>query len=270
MFGDAGQDVLYGQDGDDTVWGGADDDDIYGELGADVLYGEDGEDAILGDRGGVQNRYETGSRSTSTTLSQPPAVTYTSRRDGSVSREADLLHDVNGTDFVGGATSAPMPLDGITYGGADRIRGGDGHDSIHAGAGDDLVNGDTGGDSVFGDRGMDVLWGGLGRACAPTDAACLADPGTRASGSTTWSAARTRTSSTGVPAVSTAPARPSPAGRAAPAAVPVTTKKDGTTDPCSWFEMTDRADDVATTPRPSPTTSTTRASTGSTAAGTAT
>ena len=27
---------------------------------------------------------------------------------------------------------------------------------------------------------------------------------------------------------------------------PVTTKKDGTTDPCSWFEMTDRADDVVT------------------------
>ena len=68
MFGDAGQDVLYGQDGDDTVWGGTDDDDIYGELGADVLYGQDGEDAILGDRGGVQDRYETGSRSTSTTL----------------------------------------------------------------------------------------------------------------------------------------------------------------------------------------------------------
>ena len=44
------------------------DDDVYGELGADVLYGEAGEDAILGDRGGVQDRYENGSRSTSTTL----------------------------------------------------------------------------------------------------------------------------------------------------------------------------------------------------------
>ena len=94
-----------------------------------------------------------------------------------MSREADLLHDVNGADFVGGATSAPMPLDGITFGGADRIRGGDGHDSIHAGAGDDLANGDSGGDSVFGDRGNDVMWGGAGRVCAHTDAACLADPG---------------------------------------------------------------------------------------------
>ena len=53
------------------------DDDVYGELGADVLYGEDGEDAILGDRGGVQDRYENGSRSTSTTLTTPPAVTFT-------------------------------------------------------------------------------------------------------------------------------------------------------------------------------------------------
>ena len=55
-----------------------------------------------------------------------------------------------------------MPLDGITFGGVDRIRGGDGHDSIHAGAGDDLANGDSGGDSVFGDRGNDVMWGGAG------------------------------------------------------------------------------------------------------------
>ena len=28
----------------------------------------------------------------------------------------------------------------------------------------------------------------------------------------------------------------------------MTTKKDGTTDPCSWFEMTDRADDDLTVP----------------------
>ena len=105
LFGDTGQDVLYGQDGGDTIRGGEGDDDVYGELGADILYGEAGEDAILGDRGGIQNRYETGSRSISTTLTQPPALTYTSRRAGSVSREADLLHDVNGTDFVGGATA---------------------------------------------------------------------------------------------------------------------------------------------------------------------
>ena len=143
------------------------------------------------------------------TLTMPPAVTYTSRLDGSVSREADLLHDVNGTDFVGGATSAPMPLDGITYGGADRIRGGDGHDSIHAGAGDDLVNGDTGGDSVFGDRGNDVMWGGAGRACAHDGRGLPGRPGRqRRVRSTTWSAARTRTSSTGARAASTGPARP--------------------------------------------------------------
>lgn len=246
--GGAGQDVLYGQDGDDTIRGGADDDDIYGELGADVLHGEDGEDAVLGDRGGVQDRYEDGSRSTSTTLEQPPAVTYVSRRDGSVSREADLLHDVDGDSFVGGPTSTPMPLDGITFGGADRIRGGNGHDSIHGGAGDDLVNGDAGGDAVFGGRGDDVLWGGLGRSCAVTDAECLADPGTEdewidhiAGGKDAdvidW---RPR----GVFGTG-----PTHTGRTCTTGtVPATTKKDGTTDPCSWFEMTDRANDDAAVP----------------------
>ena len=165
-----------------------------------------------------------------------------------------------------------MPLDGITYGGADRIRGGDGHDSIHAGAGDDLVNGDTGGDSVFGDRGNDVLWGGPGVPAHRPTRRAWPTRAPRVSASTTWPAGRTRTSSTGARAASTERVRPSPAGRAAPAPSRVTTKKDGTTDPCSWFEMTERADDVATSTsrRRSPTTSTTRASTGSTAAGTAT
>jgi Ca2+-binding RTX toxin-like protein len=245
VFGDGGQDVLYGQDGADTISGGADDDDVYGELGADVLYGEGGDDAILGDRGGVQDRYEDGTRSVVSSLTQPPAVSYTSRRSGSVSRETDLLHDVNGTDFVGGASSTAMPLNGITFGGADRIRGGDGHDSIHAGAGDDLVNGDTGGDAIFGDRGADVLWGGLGRACAPTEASCLADPGTtdewidhlvggKDADVLDW---RPR----GVYGTG-----PTFTGRTcSTSTVPVTTKKDGTTDPCSWFEMTNRADDTA-------------------------
>ncbi|MBO9522222.1 MAG: hypothetical protein J7518_11850 [Nocardioidaceae bacterium] len=248
VYGDAGQDVLYGQDGGDTVWGGADDDDLYGELGADLLYGQDGEDAILGDRGGIQDRYETGARSTTTTLNQPPAETLVTRRSGSVSREADLLHDVNGTDFTGSASSAPMPLDGISYGGADRIRGGDGHDSIHAGAGDDLANGDTGGDYVFGDRGADVLWGGLGRACAPTDAACQADRGATGEWVDHLVGGKDNDVIDWRPrgVYGTGPAftgRTCTTGTA-----PVTTKKDGTTDPCSWFEMTGRDDDVTSSP----------------------
>ncbi len=246
LFGDGGEDVVYGQDGDDTVRGGAGDDDLYGELGDDTLYGEDGEDAILGDRGGVQDRYESGSRSRSVSLKQPPAESFTSRLAGTVSREADLMHDVDGTDFVGGATSTAMPLDGIAFGGADRIRGGNGRDSVHGGAGDDLANGDTGGDTVFGDGGRDVLWGGQGRACAADDAACQADPGAdgehvdhlaggkdedvidwRPRGSYGTGPTHTgRTCSTGTD--------------------PVTTKKDGTFDPCSWFEMTGRDDDTGT------------------------
>jgi hypothetical protein len=175
-------------------------------------------------------------------------VTYVSRRSGSVSREADLLHDVNGTDFAGSASATPMPLDGITFGGADRIRGGDGHDSIHAGAGDDLVNGDAGGDSVFGDRGLDVLWGGLGRTCAPTDAACLADPGVTGEWIDHLSGGKNEDVIDWRPR-GVYGTGPTLAGRTcSTSSVPVTTKKDGTTDPCAWFEMTDRADDVATTP----------------------
>lgn len=247
VFGDGGDDVLYGQDGVDTIWGGVDDDDIYGELGADLLFGEEGEDAILGDRGGVQNRYEDGTRSVSSSLTQPPAVTYTSRPAGSVSREADLLHDVNGVDFVGGATTVAMPLDGITYGGIDRIRGGAGNDSIHAGAGADLVNGDSGGDVVFGGRGADVMWGGFGKVCTAVEATCLADPGLKGEyvdhlfggkdeDIIDW---RPR-GAYGVLDQGVYKGRTCIIGTA-----PAATKKGGPTyDPCAWFEMTERSDDV--------------------------
>ncbi|MBB6625724.1 hypothetical protein H5V45_00190 [Nocardioides sp. KIGAM211] len=245
VYGDGGQDVLYGQDGDDEVYGGADDDDLYGELGADRLFGEDGEDAILGDRGGVQDRYETGARSTTTSLKMPPALTYTSRRSGSVSREADLLHDVNGTDFVGSATATAMPLDGITYGGADRIRGGAGRDSIHGGAGDDLANGDAGGDAVFGGRGADVLWGGVGQVCTMADTACQAEPGANGEFIDALFGGKDGDVIDWRPrgVYGTAPDYAGRTCTTGPA--PVTTQKDGTTDPCSWFEMTDRANDVA-------------------------
>ena len=246
ILGDTGQDVLYGQDGDDTIRGGADDDDVYGELGADLLFGEAGEDAILGDRGGVQNRYETGSRTVTSTLQMPPQVTYRSRLDGSVSREADLLHDANGTS-VGSVSAAAMPLDGITYGGIDRIRGGDGNDSIHAGAGADLVNGDTGGDYVFGGRGNDAMWGGQGRPCAEADATCQADPGVNGEwvdhlmggkdeDVIDWRPRGTYGTLSGTTYVNRT---------CSTSAIPATTKKDGTTDPCSWFEMTGRDNDVA-------------------------
>ena len=243
ISGDAGEDVLYGQDGGDTIIGGTGDDDIYGELGDDTLLGEDGEDAILGDRGGLQNRYETGTkRSVSSTLQMPPQVTYTSRLDGSVSREADLLHDTNGTSF--GDVKAPaMPLDGITYGGVDKIRGGNGNDSIHAGAGADLVNGDTGGDYVFGGRGNDVMWGGQGRPCRESETACQADPGLKGEfvdhlmGGKDEDVIDWRPRGTYGPGTT----RTCVVGTA-----PAATKKGGPTyDPCTWFEMTDRDNDVA-------------------------
>ncbi len=244
--GGGGDDVLYGQDGDDVIWAGTGDDDVYGELGDDVLHGEDGEDAILGDRGGIRNRYEDGSRSVTTSVNQPPAVTYVSRREGSVSREVDQLHDVNGTDFVGSGAGAAMAKDGITRGGADRISGGPGHDSLYGGFGDDLVNGDSGGDAVLGGRGNDALWGGRGADCAgvttePARTTCLADRGTddahvdylfggkdddvidwRPRGSTTTPG--TTCSLTAAPFTTVTKAK----GK--------TTQS--TVDPCSWLEMT--------------------------------
>jgi Ca2+-binding RTX toxin-like protein len=243
ISGDAGEDVLYGQDGGDTINGGTGDDDIYGELGDDTLLGEDGEDAILGDRGGLQNRYETGTtRSVSSTLQMPPQVTYRSRLDGSVSREADLLHDTNGTSF-GDVKATAMPLDGITYGGVDRIRGGNGNDSIHAGAGADLVNGDTGGDYVFGGRGNDVMWGGQGGLCAETDALCQAKPGANGElvdhlmGGKDEDVIDWRPRGT---------YGPGPTRTCVVGTVPAATKKGGPTyDPCTWFEMTGRDNDVA-------------------------
>ncbi|MBC7680028.1 MAG: calcium-binding protein, partial [Pseudorhodobacter sp.] len=246
LYGDGGQDTIYGQDGNDVIRGGAGDDDLYGELGADTLYGDDGDDAILGDRGGVQDRYEDGTRSRSTTLNMPPAVSYTSRRAGTVSREADLLHDVNGTSFSAAATAPPMPLDGVAFGGPDRIRGGNGNDAIHGGAGNDLANGDTGGDTVFGDAGKDVLWGGQGRSCAATDTTCQADAG--ASGEYVDHLAGGK----GEDVIDWRPrgvygTGPTFTGRTcSTSGDPVTTQKDGTTDPCSWFELTDRADDNGT------------------------
>ena len=162
LFGEGGDDFIYGQDGNDTAWGGDQDDDIYGELGNDTLFGEADDDSILGDRGGVRDVYRDGSESFTMTVTQVPKVTFEGFPSGSVTRVADLLHDVNGDEFVGSGSTSPMPHDGINEGGDDRIRGGTGHDTVHAGFGDDLANGDSGGDWVFGDDGADVLWGGKG------------------------------------------------------------------------------------------------------------
>lgn len=87
----------------------------------------------------------------------PPAESYTRFRLGSYDR-VDLLHDTDGTNWIGSSTAAPMPHNGMDEGGNDSIRGGLGNDTIHAGFGDDLANGDSGGDQVFGDDGADVLW----------------------------------------------------------------------------------------------------------------
>ncbi|HEU5000489.1 MAG TPA: calcium-binding protein, partial [Lapillicoccus sp.] len=168
LFGDAGDDTAYGQDGDDVVRGGADGDDLYGELGDDRVLGEDGDDAIVGDRGGIVDQYEDGTRAVTVTLNAPPAVSYTARTKGSLTRLVDLRHDVNGDAFVGNGTDPAMPYDGVDFSdkdladGNDYLRGGAGDDSLHGGHGDDLANGDSGGDTVFGGDGADVLWGGKG------------------------------------------------------------------------------------------------------------
>jgi Ca2+-binding RTX toxin-like protein len=184
LWGDGGQDTIYGQDGDDHIYGdtgstakvdatspavvndngGIDpaqnnDDDLYGELGNDIMYGELGDDAMVGDRGGIVDQYQSGTNDFTIDDTQVPQIHYEGFIAGSVTRQTDLQHDVNGDAFIAGSV---MPHRGDTEGGTDMMRGGLGHDSMHGGNGDDIMNGDSGGDIVFGDDGADVLWGGQG------------------------------------------------------------------------------------------------------------
>lgn len=262
LYGDGGDDGMWGQDGNDAMYGGGDDDDMYGELGDDTMYGNDGEDAMVGDRGGVVNQYlnadDVAARSFTVTLSQVPQETYTGFRAGQYDRRVDLRHDVDGDAFVGSPTSAAMPHNGMDEGGIDQIRGGAGNDNIHAGFGDDLANGDSGGDQVFGGDGADVLWGGKG--CDPVLNA--ATPDCLAGG--VFSAESRGTNDRFVDHVFGgvgATSGPSIAGalgsdvvdfnprgaypnNCAAGAWPASLGQ-ATVDPCSWFLMTDKADDAS-------------------------
>ena len=51
----------------------------------------------------------------------------------------------------------------LALGGADRVRGGDGHDCLVGGTGGDRLRGEDGDDRLTGDSGGDVLSGGPGR-----------------------------------------------------------------------------------------------------------
>ncbi|MQA61466.1 MAG: calcium-binding protein [Actinophytocola sp.] len=256
LFGDGGNDGMWGQDGDDTMHGNAGDDEMYGELGDDTLFGNDGDDAILGDRGGVAMQHlDDGDEPEqfTVTLDQVPQESFTAFRRNTVDKRADLLHDVDGNVFVGGPNSPEMPHPGLTEGGADRIRGGAGFDQVHAGFGDDLINGDSGGDVLFGDDGADVMWGG--RGCDPVLDAATADcqdgdgqfdPHARGENDRFVDHSF---GGEGDDIMDYNPRGTYP-DDCAPGTTPVTTgsgKNAVTVDPCSWFEMTDKADgDLAT------------------------
>jgi Ca2+-binding RTX toxin-like protein len=258
LFGEGGDDFVYGQDGDDQVRGGDGDDDLYGELGDDRLFGEAGEDAILGDRGGIRDVYENGSRSRVASMNAPPAISYTSRWAGTVSREVDLLHEVNGNAFVGSGSAAVLAHDGVSEGGNDQIRGGSGHDSLHGGAGDDLVNGDSGGDTVFGGDGADVLWGGKGcdatgpdngPGCSPGG---VFDPAARGTNDRFADYLFGGKGATSGPSVANGGFgadvldwRPRGTYTGCTDAAWPETIGDQTSDPCVWFEMTNLTDSGA-------------------------
>jgi hypothetical protein len=257
LWGDAGEDTMYGQDGNDLMYGdtgtttapGDGADDMYGELGDDRMWGDGGDDAMVGDRGGIVDVFQNGSSHFVIDNSQVPQIHYDGFLAGSVTRQVDLQHDVNGDAFAASGTAPPMPHRGDLEGGNDRIRGGDDHDSIHGGFGDDLANGDSGGDIVFGDDGADALWGGKG-GTDPADpnargvndslvdylfggkgatSGPSVDPNTGASGSDIidWHTRGTY----GVPGPTTCTANPWPQtfGNG---------KSATTVDPCTWFEMT--------------------------------
>ena len=272
LWGDAGEDTIYGQDGDDHIYGdtgslaktdatapaqvndgggtaGRNDDDLYGELGNDVMYGEFGDDAMVGDRGGIVDQYQSGSNDFVIDNSQVPQIHYEGFISGSVTRQVDLQHDVNGDTFMAGGI---MPYRGDTSGGTDRMRGGVGHDSMHGGFGDDLMNGDSGGDILFGDDGADVMWGGKGSDDPnnPNDRGIkdsLVDYLNGGKGATTGPSVDPNNGDLGSdiidwhprgtygsPGAATCTANPWPATGNGKNAV--------TVDPCEWFRMTDLDD----------------------------
>ena len=257
--GDDGNDGIWGQDGDDVISGGFGDDDLYGELGDDRIDGDSGRDAIVGDRGGVVNQHLGAGDSPAVltiSLDNPPKETFTGFARTAYDRRVDLLHDVDGDQWVGESTGPAMPHNGMDEGGRDLIRGGSGDDAIHAGFGDDVVNGDSGGDDVFGGDGEDVLWGGQG--CDPVlDAAtpdCLVNGTFTASSRGTddrfvdhvfGGAGEADPAKRDVLGSDVLDVRPrgsyTPGSGCVLGAWPVTTgtgKNATTVDPCLWFEMT--------------------------------
>jgi Ca2+-binding RTX toxin-like protein len=263
LFGDGGDDTQWGQDGNDRLHGGNGADNMYGELGDDQMWGDNGDDAMVGDRGGVVDVLENGSRAYSVDVTQVPKVHYDGFVAGTMTRQTDLQHDVNGDAFVGASTAAKMPHPGDVEGGNDRMRGGAGHDSMHGGTGDDLMNGDSGGDTVFGDDGADVLWGG--RGCDPVLDAdtpdCRTngafDPNARGAGDRMVDYLFGGKGATSGPSVGPDGANGSdvldwrPRGSYSTTVHDATTcttnpwpqtfgtgKKGTSVDPCSWFEMT--------------------------------
>ena len=167
---------MWGQDGNDSIYGEAGDDDLFGELGNDSMFGGTGEDAMVGDRGGLRNTV-LGSPGALFAEAQytfssngPPFVVYTGFRPGTYDRRVDLAQELPGSvggPFVGQPTVV-LASNGVAVGGNDLMRGGPDHDSIHGAFGDDIMNGDTGGDILFGADGSDVMWGGRGSPNAAT------------------------------------------------------------------------------------------------------
>ena len=243
MWGDGGDDVMYGQDGNDTMSGGAGNDDMYGELGNDVMTGDAGDDAMVGDRGGIVDTWQNGSKDYTVDLTQVPKVHYEGFIKGSVTRVTDLLHDVNGDNFAATGTAPSMPHQGATEGGADRMRGGDGHDSMHGGAGDDLMNGDSGGDIVYGDDGADVIWGGKGGTdpTNPNDRGVndsLVDYLFGGKGATSGPSVDPVTGVLGSDLIDWRPRGSYASGVGCTTQPWPTTIGIATVDPCTWFEMT--------------------------------
>lgn len=255
VVGTPGDDYQWGQDGNDIQRGGPENDDMYGELGDDRMFGEAGEDAMLGDRGGIADwrvndvngtRQAGDPASFTLSITQPPAINFVAFRDGMLDRRFDLLRDPapESLTFGAGFVAATLPMNSLTDGGADFMRGGADHDSMHGGKGDDLMNGDSGGDILFGADGKDAMWGGKG--CDPVDGApdctALSSRGENDRyvdilfGGRGGEGTGTNKDGSGADFLDYRP-RPGPTP-ADPAA--------GSLDPASWFEITDTANaDVA-------------------------
>ncbi|MFN0193080.1 MAG: calcium-binding protein [Aestuariivirga sp.] len=181
LTGGAGTQRFEGRSGNDRLTGGADRDALFGGFGNDVVDGGSGNDSISGDDGndviidGTGSDIARGGAGDDTFLASADAASDTFLGDAgtdTISLAAATSATVvtfGAVPFAGTVTGGGLGT--ITFGGIERIIGGNFIDTINGGAapevffgrnGNDIVNGGGSNDRIFGEIGADILNGGTG------------------------------------------------------------------------------------------------------------